>query len=61
MKKLLRWINKKGISTDVLVIVLLIIGLVIAIILFISFGGYSKEGSVELLNLTYPLEEASGL
>jgi hypothetical protein len=59
--KFLRWLNKKGISTDVFVIILLIIGLAIAIILFITFVATGKGGGEQLFNLTSPLENASGL
>jgi predicted PurR-regulated permease PerM len=58
---ILKWLNKKGISTDILVIVLLIIGLAIAVILFITFGSSGKSGSVQLFNLTYNLKKSSGL
>jgi hypothetical protein len=57
----LNWINKKGISTDILVIVLLIIGLAIAVILFITFASSGKGSSTQLFNLTYNLKNASGL
>ena len=57
----LNWINKKGISTDILVIVLLIIGLAIAVILFITFASAGKGSSVQMFNLTYNLKNASGL
>lgn len=57
----LRWLNKKGISTDILVIILLIVGLVIAVILFITFISSGKSSSTQLFNLTAPLKEGSGL
>lgn len=53
--------NKKGINTDVLVIILLIIGLAIAVIVFISFGASSQASGEGLFNLVNPLKDASGI
>ena len=40
---LLKLLNRRGITTDVFVIVLLIIGLAVAILLIFMFSGQSKE------------------
>jgi len=61
MKNFIRWLNKRGISTDVLVIVLLVIGLAIAVILFLTLGGYGKSSVIGLSNLTTPLKQGSGI
>ena len=60
MSALLRWLNKKGISADALVIVLLVIGLAIAIGVLIYFGTHSTETSTGLFNITKNLKIEGG-
>jgi predicted PurR-regulated permease PerM len=60
MKALLRWLNKKGISADALVIVLLVIGLAIAIGVLIYFGTHTTDTSKGLFNLTSNLKVSGG-
>ena len=57
----LKSLRKKGMTTDVMVIILLIIGLALAVILFITFASTGKSGSVQLFNLTFWLKNQSGI
>ena len=49
----LRWLNKRGISTDILVIILMIAGLAIFVVIFLllSSGGKSFLGGLANLSL----------
>ncbi|MDD5182126.1 MAG: hypothetical protein PHC66_03070 [Candidatus Nanoarchaeia archaeon] len=58
MKTVLRWLNKRGISTDAFVIVLLVIGLAVAVGILIYFVVNSKSAATDILNLSTPLQEA---
>jgi hypothetical protein len=58
---MMRWLNKKGISTDILVVILLIVGLAIGVLILISLTGSGRSNAAGLLNLTTPLKSASGL
>lgn len=60
MRQLLRWLNKKGISTDAFVIILLVVGLAIAIALFVYFIMHGKDSSDVLFNISSGFEESSG-
>ena len=42
VKNFKSWLNKKGLTTDMLVVILLVVGLAIAVILFISFAGATE-------------------
>ena len=60
MKKILGWLNRKGISTDAFVLILLVVGLAIAISIFVFFIVRGKTSGEILFNLTEPLEGSSG-
>ena len=54
-------ITKKGISTDVIAIIFLIIGLAIFALLFLKFGAGGKETLSNLSNATAPLKAGWGV
>ena len=56
MKALLRWLTRKGITTDAFVIVLLVVGLAVAIGVLVYFITRSNSTAGGLFNLTSGLK-----
>ena len=57
MKKVSKWLNKKGLTTDAFVIILLVVGLAIAVSLLVYFITRGQGSAHNLFNLSSGLEE----
>ena len=61
MNEYIRFLNRKGITTDVFVIVLLIVGLAVAVGFIVYFIMHGKSSADSLFNLTTPIKDNVGL